>query len=164
MPACTFVLLFIVVVVGAVSWYVIMNGTASTSASVSSSSIKSFKKQLKTCPEAEANLLSRLTYWWANSLFTFGYRNTITEDDLWELRPEERAEVASKQLEVNWKKEFSKENSLKKIFSENWKGDARLLFTVWKILVSTYCRAFFTETALSLCSTLVSFAHPQLLK
>ncbi len=143
----------------------IMNDTtASASASVSSSSKKSFKKQLKTCPKEEANLLSRLTYWWANSLFTFGYRNTLTEDDLWELRPEERAEVASKQLEINWKKEFHKEGNPKKFFPENWKGDARLLFTVWKILVSTYGWAFFTETALSLCSTLVSFAHPQLLK
>ena len=141
----------------------------------------------KECPEAGASFLSQLTFWWANAFFLYGYKNTITENDLWALAEEDTAEVVSKQLEVNWKKEFTgkdgkvgekwkkmteeeaeegdnSEGGEKKSSSDNWRVDARFLFAVWKVLVRTFGRLYLLQTVFSLASTLISFTHPQLLK
>lgn len=133
---------------------------------------------LKACPEASANFLSRLTFWWANSLFITGYRKTLTEDDIWEVTAEQTAENVSQKLELNWQREFAgvcperwaqmsaeDDNKDEKVgTSDNWKEDARLLFSVWKVLMHSFGWLYFIETFFLLCSTLLSFVHPQLLK
>lgn len=62
----------------------------------------------KPCPETKSSILSRLTYWWMNSLIINAYKKDLTEDDLFDLNPRDASDRVIPQFSEQWEKELSK--------------------------------------------------------
>ncbi|KAM7258623.1 hypothetical protein ACFE04_014364 [Oxalis oulophora] len=60
------------------------------------------------CPERHANLLSRITFGWMNTLMKQGYRRPITEKDVWKLDTWDRTETLNERFQKNWTEELRK--------------------------------------------------------
>eukprot|EP01087_Luapelamoeba_hula_P012571 TRINITY_DN3508_c0_g1_i1.p1 TRINITY_DN3508_c0_g1~~TRINITY_DN3508_c0_g1_i1.p1 ORF type:complete len:1538 (+),score=302.45 TRINITY_DN3508_c0_g1_i1:61-4674(+) len=58
-------------------------------------------------PEATANIFSRYTFWWMNDLLHYGYANALVDDDLWDLSPVDKTEVASQKFTEAWNSEVA---------------------------------------------------------
>jgi multidrug resistance-associated protein (MRP) len=50
-------------------------------------------------PENDASILSQITFWWLNSLMLLGYKRTLTQEDLYSLKPQDRTERATYEFE-----------------------------------------------------------------
>ena len=59
-------------------------------------------QQLSPCPEAKANIFSKLTFWWMNGLMKSGYKKALEMTDLWDLREAEKAHNISIKFEERW--------------------------------------------------------------
>ncbi|KAK3596597.1 hypothetical protein CHS0354_020940 [Potamilus streckersoni] len=62
----------------------------------------------KPCPETSASFLSRITYWWLNSMIIKGYRKGLDEKSLWDLHPRDKSEKVVPEFLNNWDKAFKK--------------------------------------------------------
>ncbi|KAK2159275.1 hypothetical protein LSH36_155g02029 [Paralvinella palmiformis] len=62
----------------------------------------------KICPEVEASFLSRVTFWWLNSLCWLGYRKTLEETDIWDLNPRDLTKNNYPRLAKAWRKELDR--------------------------------------------------------
>ncbi|GAB5588211.1 hypothetical protein Unana1_03111 [Umbelopsis nana] len=62
------------------------------------------------CPEATANIFSRLTFSWMTPLMKLGYKQPLLMEDLWNLKPEDQSAVISERFEQNWDREMKKKN------------------------------------------------------
>ena len=83
------------------------------------------------CPEARANIISRIMLGWVFSLVYRGWRSPLKDENLWELRDFERARHTTSQLREKW--EYYQSQPLPQ---ENKKGLGRaVLVTHWKTLV-----------------------------
>ncbi|XP_061183962.1 multidrug resistance-associated protein 1-like isoform X1 [Saccostrea echinata] len=67
------------------------------------------------CPEIKASILSRLTYWWINSLVVTAYKKDLTEDDLFDLNPRDASDRVVPQFAEQWEKEVAKHKKIEKI-------------------------------------------------
>jgi len=61
--------------------------------------------QLKS-PEVTANYLSRLTFWWFNSILITGYKRPLEESDLYPLNEVDKAGSWVPAFEKQWRKEM----------------------------------------------------------
>lgn len=50
-------------------------------------------------PENDASILSLVTFWWLNSLMWVGYKRTLTQDDLYTVKPSDKTEVVSQKFD-----------------------------------------------------------------
>uniref|UniRef100_A0A6G1SHL7 ABC-type glutathione-S-conjugate transporter n=1 Tax=Aceria tosichella TaxID=561515 RepID=A0A6G1SHL7_9ACAR len=50
-------------------------------------------------PENDASILSQITFWWLNSLMLLGYKRSLTQEDLYAVRPQDRTERATYEFE-----------------------------------------------------------------
>lgn len=55
-----------------------------------------------SCPEDNANFLSRMVFWWMNGLISRGYRKVLEFSDLPGLRSGERSDALAEQFRRNW--------------------------------------------------------------
>ncbi|XP_048728231.2 multidrug resistance-associated protein 1-like [Ostrea edulis] len=62
----------------------------------------------KECPEVQASFLSRITFWWLNSLMISGYKTPLTEDKIFKLNPREQSKNVIPKFEAKWKREKDK--------------------------------------------------------
>ncbi|XP_044525283.1 ATP-binding cassette sub-family C member 4 [Gracilinanus agilis] len=62
----------------------------------------------KSNPLQNANLCSRIFFWWLNPLFQIGHQRRLEEDDMYSVLPEDRSEVLGEQLQGYWDKEVLK--------------------------------------------------------
>lgn len=53
-------------------------------------------------PEQTANIFSRFTFTWMNSMMRLGYTKTLTMDDLWNLKKDDSAAFTSEILQKHW--------------------------------------------------------------
>ncbi|KAI9335034.1 hypothetical protein DFJ73DRAFT_34803 [Zopfochytrium polystomum] len=91
-------------------------------------------------PELDASILSRLSFSWFDSVMSYGYKNDLTLNDLWQLNPQERIEVNVQQY-----------NTLR-----SQHPNASLLFIIFMISRT----AFISQFALVLVSTALFFSGP----
>lgn len=50
-------------------------------------------------PENDASILSLITYWWLNNLMWVGYKRSLTQDDLYAVKPVDKTEVVSQKFD-----------------------------------------------------------------
>ncbi|CAG7831109.1 unnamed protein product [Allacma fusca] len=62
----------------------------------------------KPCPEEEASFLSRLTFFWFESLAWKGYRKPLEYDDLWDLNAEDKSKNQVPAFDKRWNKSLAK--------------------------------------------------------
>ena len=67
-----------------------------------------------TNPFTHANILSRITIGWMNKIFVTGSKRPLEESDLFPLLEEDKSEILTKKLEVEWQKELDKMNEGKR--------------------------------------------------
>ncbi|KAJ8308836.1 hypothetical protein KUTeg_013710 [Tegillarca granosa] len=82
----------------------------------------------KPCPEVHASFLSKLSFQWMNSLIIGGYEKPITEDDIWDMRPQDKAKAVVPEFEELWNQEMEACKRMLITFietktnEETWKG------------------------------------------
>ncbi|KAL4217443.1 hypothetical protein ACF0H5_023893 [Mactra antiquata] len=62
-------------------------------------------EEKKSCPELRVSFLSRITFHWMQSLILTGYKNPLTEADLFTLNPVDQSGNVVRRFEENWKKQ-----------------------------------------------------------
>jgi len=61
-------------------------------------------------PEAKANILSRITFWWAGKLMSLGYKRPLEKDDLYVLSDARLAKNVVDNFERSWEQEYSRKD------------------------------------------------------
>uniref|UniRef100_A0A8C5U3W5 Multidrug resistance-associated protein 4 n=1 Tax=Malurus cyaneus samueli TaxID=2593467 RepID=A0A8C5U3W5_9PASS len=65
-------------------------------------------REEKPNPLQDANLCSRLFFWWLNPLFIIGHKRKLEEDDMYKVLPEDSSEKLGEELQWYWDKEVQK--------------------------------------------------------
>lgn len=99
------------------------------------------------CPEATANIFSRLTFSWMTPLMKLGYKQPLLMDDLWNLKPEDQSAVIAERFEQNWEKEMKKTNP-----------------SLLRVLVATLGGPFIFAGVLKAVQDVLQFTQPLLLR
>ncbi|XP_031568469.1 multidrug resistance-associated protein 1-like [Actinia tenebrosa] len=136
------------------------------------------------CPEETANILSKITFWWLNSLIMKGYRKPLETQDLWLLSEHNKSSKIVPKLQQEWKKEQSKSKKSKKYKVQTDTETAHLNMeteevavtfpssseknryrpSLVKALVRVFLPFFSISILLKLVSDMLIFVQPQLLK
>ncbi|XP_070656492.1 ATP-binding cassette sub-family C member 4-like [Bos indicus] len=97
----------------------------------------------KPNPLQDANLCSRLVFWWINPLFKIGHKRRLEEDDMYSVLPEDRSQHVGEELQGYWDQEVkraekdAREPSLMKaIIKCYWKS--YLPFAIFKLFEETF--------------------------
>jgi ATP-binding cassette subfamily C (CFTR/MRP) protein 1 len=61
-------------------------------------------------PESNANIFSRLTFWWAGNLMKLGYKRPLEKDDLYVLNNARLAKNVINDFEKSWEKEYTRKD------------------------------------------------------
>ncbi|KAM9609982.1 ATP-binding cassette sub-family C member 4 isoform 6-T7 [Trichechus inunguis] len=84
---------------------------------------------VKPNPLQDANLCSRVFFWWLNPLFKIGHKRRLEEDDMYSVLPEDRSEHLGEELQGYWDKEVlraekdaQKPSLIKAIIKCYWKS------------------------------------------
>ncbi|XP_063103007.1 ATP-binding cassette sub-family C member 4 isoform X2 [Cavia porcellus] len=62
-------------------------------------------QELKPNPLQDANLCSRVFFWWLNPLFKIGHKRRLEEDDMYSVLPQDRSKYLGEELQGYWDKE-----------------------------------------------------------
>ncbi|NXM55939.1 MRP4 protein, partial [Illadopsis cleaveri] len=65
-------------------------------------------REEKPNPLQDANLCSRLFFWWLNPLFIIGHKRKLEENDMYKVLPEDSSEKLGEELQWYWDKEVQK--------------------------------------------------------
>ena len=99
------------------------------------------------CPIEYADVFSILTFSWMTPLMKYGYREYLTQDDLWNLRKRDTTKVTGLMLEETWTDELGKERP-----------------SLWIALFRGFGGPYFRGTVIKSLSDILSFVQPQLLR
>ncbi|XP_057563578.1 ATP-binding cassette sub-family C member 4 isoform X2 [Hippopotamus amphibius kiboko] len=61
--------------------------------------------EVKPNPLRDANLCSRVLFWWLNPLFKIGHKRRLEEDDMYSVLPEDRSKHLGEELQGYWDQE-----------------------------------------------------------
>uniref|UniRef100_A0A8C9CP31 ATP binding cassette subfamily C member 4 (PEL blood group) n=1 Tax=Phocoena sinus TaxID=42100 RepID=A0A8C9CP31_PHOSS len=61
--------------------------------------------EVKPNPLQDANLCSRVLFWWLNPLFKIGHKRKLEEDDMYSVLPEDRSKHLGEELQGYWDRE-----------------------------------------------------------
>ena len=65
-------------------------------------------------PELDANLVSRLTFWWLNAIVLKGAKQALMDEDMYEVNPQVDAHYCDQRFEHEWSIELAKMHASKK--------------------------------------------------
>lgn len=99
------------------------------------------------CPIEYADVFSILTFSWMTPMMRYGYREYLTQDDLWNLRTRDTTRVTGATLEEAWHKELRKKRP-----------------SLWLALFRGFGGPYFRGTVIKTLSDALSFIQPQLLR
>ena len=99
------------------------------------------------CPIEYADVFSILTFSWMTPMMKYGYREFLTQGDLWNLRKRDTTEVTGKTLEKAWRDELEKKRP-----------------SLWMALFRGFGGPYFRATVIKTFSDALSFVQPQLLR
>ena len=99
------------------------------------------------CPIEYADIFSILTFSWMTPMMKYGYREFLTQDELWSLRERDTAEVTGKRLEKTWADELKKKRP-----------------SLWIALFRGFGGPYFRSSVIKTFSDALSFVQPQLLR
>ena len=100
------------------------------------------------CPIESATVFSRLTFSWMTPLMRLGYKQYLTEEDLWGLSPSDKASTTGDQFEKAWE--------------ERRKHNERP--NLWLALLRAYGGPYMLATVFKIVNDLAAFTQPQLLR
>lgn len=99
------------------------------------------------CPIEYADVFSILTFGWMTPMMKFGYRQFLTQDDLWNLRKRDTTRVTGQILEEAWAAELEKKHP-----------------SLWIAMFRGFGGPYFRATIIKTVSDALSFVQPQLLR
>jgi len=99
------------------------------------------------CPIEYADVFSVLTFSWMTPMMKYGYREFLTQDDLWNLRKRDTTEVTGRTLEETWSDELGKKRP-----------------SLWMAMFRGFGGPYFRGTVIKTFSDTLSFVQPQLLR
>ncbi|KAI1952946.1 ATP-binding cassette glutathione S-conjugate transporter ycf1 [Ophidiomyces ophidiicola] len=99
------------------------------------------------CPFEYADIFSVLTFAWMTPMMKYGYKNFLTQDDLWNLRQRDTTRVTGDQLEKAWQTELGHKQP-----------------SLWRALFRAFSGPYFRGVLIKTVSDIFAFAQPQLLR
>lgn len=108
------------------------------------------KTEKVPCPENHSSYLSKLVFFWFESLAWKGWRKPLVYEDLWELNEEDLSKVQYPIFAKNWN-EVKEQNKGKPV-------------SVFKVLVKTFGPLFLSGAALKLVQDCLTFVPPRILR
>ena len=99
------------------------------------------------CPIEYADVFSILTFGWMTPMMKFGYKQFLTQDDLWNLRKRDTTRVTGQVLEEAWAAELEKKRP-----------------SLWMAMFRGFGGPYFRATVIKTISDALAFVQPQLLR
>ncbi|KAL4890362.1 P-loop containing nucleoside triphosphate hydrolase protein [Aspergillus ambiguus] len=99
------------------------------------------------CPYEYADIFSVLTFSWMTPMMKFGYKNFLTQDDLWNLRRRDTTSVTGQTLEEKWDEELQKQKP-----------------SLWLALFKAFGAPYIRGAIIKCGSDILAFVQPQLLR
>ncbi|KAI9775055.1 MAG: hypothetical protein M1835_005954 [Candelina submexicana] len=99
------------------------------------------------CPIEYANVFSILTFGWMTPMMKYGYREFLTQDDLWNLRKRDSTETTAQIFESAWAKELEKKRP-----------------SLWIALFRGFSGPYVRGAVIKTFSDALAFVQPQLLR
>lgn len=99
------------------------------------------------CPYEYADVFSVLTFSWMTPMMKYGYKQFLTQDDLWNLRGRDTTKVTGQTLEEVWTDELGKKRP-----------------SLWIALFRGFGGPYFRGTVIKTLSDALFFIQPQLLR
>lgn len=99
------------------------------------------------CPVEYADVFSILTFGWMTPMMKYGYKNFLTQDDLWNLRPRDTTKVTGASLQEAWDRELEKKHP-----------------SLWLALFRAFSGPYFRGALIKTISDALAFVQPQLLR
>ena len=99
------------------------------------------------CPYNYADIFSVLTFGWMTPMMKFGYKNFLTQDDLWNLRDRDSTRVTGNLLQNAWEIELEKKQP-----------------SLWIALARAFGGPYLRGAFIKTISDSLSFVQPQLLR
>lgn len=99
------------------------------------------------CPYEYADIFSVLTFGWLTPLMKFGYKNYLTQDDLWNLRQRDTTSTTGGALEDAWQRELEKKKP-----------------SLWIALIRAFGGPYVRGAIIKCGSDVLAFVQPQLLR
>lgn len=99
------------------------------------------------CPIEYADVFSVLTFGWMTPLMKYGYKEYLTQDDLWNLRKRDTARATGGVLEHAWAIEVEKKHP-----------------SLWMAMFRGFSGPYLRGSVIKSMSDLLSFCQPQLLR
>jgi ATP-binding cassette, subfamily C (CFTR/MRP), member 1 len=99
------------------------------------------------CPYEYADIFSVLTFGWMTPMMKFGYKNFLTQDDLWNLRERDSTRVTGDILQKAWELELEKKKP-----------------NLWIALARSFGGPYLRGAMIKTVSDCLAFIQPQLLR
>lgn len=99
------------------------------------------------CPIEYANIFSILTFSWMTPMMKYGYKNFLTQDDLWNMRKRDTTAATSAAFEQAWQIELDKKNP-----------------SLWIALFRGFGGPYFRGACIKTVADVLAFVQPQLLR
>ncbi|KAK5677390.1 ATP-binding cassette glutathione S-conjugate transporter ycf1 [Elasticomyces elasticus] len=99
------------------------------------------------CPVEYANIFSRLTFGWMTPMMRYGYKEFLTQDDLWNLRKRDSTHSTSTTFEEHWNEQLERKKP-----------------SLWIALFSSFGGPYFRGAVIKTGSDCLAFVQPQLLR
>ncbi|EGP85276.1 unnamed protein product [Zymoseptoria tritici ST99CH_1A5] len=99
------------------------------------------------CPLEYANVFSKLTFSWMTPMMKYGYREFLTQDDLWNLARRDTTRTTAGDFEAAWQQQLEKKKP-----------------SLWIALFAAFGGPYFTGTVIKTIADCLSFLQPQLLR
>ncbi|KAI2615446.1 P-loop containing nucleoside triphosphate hydrolase protein [Hypoxylon sp. NC1633] len=100
------------------------------------------------CPVEYATIFSRLTFSWMTPLMRHGYKQFLTEEDLWGLSPSDRSSDSGDRFDKAW----------------NYQLNHKKRPSLWLALFHAHGSPYVIATFFKIINDLAAFAQPQLLR
>ncbi|KAI0840539.1 P-loop containing nucleoside triphosphate hydrolase protein [Hypoxylon sp. FL0890] len=100
------------------------------------------------CPVEYATVFSRLTFSWMTPLMKHGYKQYLTEEDLWGLSPSDKTSATGDRFEKAWKYQLQHKKHP----------------SLWLALFHAYGGPYLVATVFKVINDLAAFSQPQLLR
>ena len=99
------------------------------------------------CPVEYSDIFSRLTFSWMTPMMKYGYKEFLTQDDLWNLRKTDATAATGRALEDAWNHELEKKKP-----------------SLWIALFRAFGGPYFQASVIKTFSDALGFVQPQLLR
>ena len=106
-----------------------------------------FVGEEEECPYEYADIFSVLTFSWLTPMMKYGYKNYLTQDDLWGLRKRDTTRVTVQTLEDYWELELRKKKP-----------------SLWIALLKSFGGSYLRGALIKCISDILAFVQPQLLR